>query len=134
MLLLQWGWGSLGFCSISSENFFLIEYGCLSLVLSIDFYYSQLIFFRILFKKKTQKWISKKTMKYSTKNEFIKERWGTPTFKLRKWSWAPTFPLLGRGASPTFKLWGRSRGPGSRSTGPTFTLCLQEDLTSVLTF
>ena len=54
MLLLQWGWGSLGFCSVFSDNFFVVTYTCLSLVLTIDFCYSQLIFFCILFKKDTK--------------------------------------------------------------------------------
>ena len=40
MLLLQWGWGSLGFCSVSSDNFFVVTYTCLSLVLTVDFFYS----------------------------------------------------------------------------------------------
>ena len=44
MLLFQLGWGSLGFCSVFSDNFFVITYTCLSLVLTIDFCYSQLIF------------------------------------------------------------------------------------------
>ena len=48
MLLLQWGWGSLGFCSVFSDNFFVVTYTCLSLVLTIDFCYSQLIFFLYL--------------------------------------------------------------------------------------
>ena len=47
-------WGSLGFCSVSSDNFFVVTYTCLSLVLTIDFCYSQLIFF-ISYLKKTQK-------------------------------------------------------------------------------
>ena len=54
MLLLQWSWGSLGFCSVFSDNFFVVTYTCLSLVLTIDFCYSQLIFFCILFKKDTK--------------------------------------------------------------------------------
>ena len=48
-------------------------------------------------------------MKYSEKNEFIKERWGDPTFKLRRGS---RVPLL------NFKM-----DPGSRGPGPTFTPC-----------
>ena len=44
MLLFQLGWGLLGFCSIFSDNFFVITYTCLSSVLTIDFCYSQLIF------------------------------------------------------------------------------------------
>ena len=34
-------------------------------------------------------------MKYSEKNEFIKERLQGPTFKLCRGSWGPTFKLLG---------------------------------------
>ena len=44
-------WGSVQFFS---DKFFVVTYTCLSLVLTIDFCYSQLIFFCILFKK-TQK-------------------------------------------------------------------------------
>ena len=54
MLLLQRGWGSLGFCSVFSDNFFVVTYTYLSLVLSNDFCYSQLIIFCILFKKDTK--------------------------------------------------------------------------------
>ena len=54
MLLLRWGWGSLGFCSGFSDNFFVVTYTYLSLVLTIDFCYSQLIIFCILFKKGTK--------------------------------------------------------------------------------
>ena len=48
MLLLQWGWGSLGFSSVFSDDFFVVTYSFLSLVLTIDFCYSQLIFFLYL--------------------------------------------------------------------------------------
>ena len=48
-------WGSLGFCSVSSDIFFVVTCTCLSLVLTIDFCYSQLIFFCILFKKEREK-------------------------------------------------------------------------------
>ena len=47
-------WGSLGLCSVSSDNFFVVTYTCLSLVLTIDFCYSQLKFFCISFKKDIQ--------------------------------------------------------------------------------
>ena len=47
-------WGSLGFFSVSSDNFLVVTYTCLSLVLTIDFCYSQLIFF-VSYLKKTQK-------------------------------------------------------------------------------
>ena len=35
MLLLQWGWGSLGFCLVFSDNFFFVTYTCSSLVLTV---------------------------------------------------------------------------------------------------
>ena len=70
MLLLQWGLGSLGFCSVSSHNFFVVRYTCLSLEMTFD-YVSHIFFVYILLKKDTK---IKKTMKYSEKNEFIKER------------------------------------------------------------
>ena len=66
MLLLQWGWGSLGFCSVFSDNFFVVRYTYLSLVLTIGFYYSQL----------------------------IRGSWG-PTFKFWRGSWGLTFKLWG---------------------------------------
>ena len=47
-------WGSQGFCSVSSDNFFVVTFTCLSLGLTIDFCYSQSIFFCILFKRDTQ--------------------------------------------------------------------------------
>ena len=75
MLLLQWVWGSLGFCSVFSNNFFVVTYTCLSLLLTIDFCYSQLIILVSYFKK-AQK--LRKKIKYSEKNEFIKKRWGGP--------------------------------------------------------
>ena len=55
MLLLQWGWGSPGFCSVFSDSFFVVTYPYLSLTLTIDFCYSQLTFFCILFKKDKNK-------------------------------------------------------------------------------
>ena len=39
------------FCSVSSDNFFVVIYTFLSLVLTIDFCYSQLIFFLSYLKK-----------------------------------------------------------------------------------
>ena len=44
-------WGSVQFFS---DNFFVVTYTCLSLVLTIDFCYSQLIFF-VSYLKQTQK-------------------------------------------------------------------------------
>ena len=53
-------------------------------------------------------------MKYSDKNEFIKGRWGTPTFKL----WGdPGCHFLNLRGVPGLG----SRGPGSQGPGPTFT-------------
>ena len=66
-------WGSLGFCSVASDNFFIVTYACLSLLLAIDFCYSQLIFFVSYFKKTQKQICKKKTIKYSEKIEFIKE-------------------------------------------------------------
>ena len=54
-------------------------------------------------------------MKYSEKNEFIKERWGGPGVPLLNFEGGPGVPLLNfRG----------SRVPGSWGPGPTFTPCL----------
>ena len=44
-------WGSVQFFW---DNFFVVTYTCLFLVLTVDFCYSQLIFFCILFKKDTE--------------------------------------------------------------------------------
>ena len=55
-------------CSVSSDNFFVVTYTCLSLVLTIDFCYSQLIFFCILFKKDKNKKV-KKAKKYPEKKK-----------------------------------------------------------------
>ena len=102
MLLLQWGLSSLGFCSVSSDNFFVVRYTCLSLVLTIDICYLQLIFFfvYILFKKGTK---IKKTMNYLEKNEFIKKGVGVP---LLNFEGDPGVPILnfGRVPGPTFEL------------------------------
>ena len=56
------------FCSVSSDNFSVVIYTFLSLVLTIDFCYSQLVFACNLFKKDK---ISKKKDKIFWKNEFI---------------------------------------------------------------
>ena len=53
-------------------------------------------------------------MKYSEKNEFIKERWGGPTFKLPGGPWGPTFKFWTGCWGPTFKLWEGSRVPRFR--------------------
>ena len=71
MLLLQWGFSSLGFCSVSSNNFFVFRYTFLSLVLTIDFCNSQLIFFLyISYLKKTQ---SKKRLNILQKMNSLKK-------------------------------------------------------------
>ena len=100
ILLLQWGLSSLGVCSVSSDNFFIFRYACLSLELtSVN---SQFIFFvYILFKKDTK---IKKWWNILKRNEFIKERWGGPTFKLWTGSWGPTFKFWRGSWGPTFKL------------------------------
>ena len=49
VLLLQWGLSSLGFCSVSSDNFFVFR--CAWLVLTHSWYFS---FVYILFKKDTK--------------------------------------------------------------------------------
>ena len=90
------GLGFTIFYSVSSDNFLIANIYFIIFV-TIDFCYSQLIF---------------KKMKYSEKNEFIKERWGGPTFKLWTGSWGSTF-----------KLWRVSWVLGSQGPGPTFTPC-----------
>ena len=57
-------------------------------------------------------------MKYSEKNEFIKERSGGPTFKLWRVSRGPTFKFWRGSWGPTFKLWGGSRVPSPEVLGP----------------
>ena len=67
-------------------------------------------------------------MKYSEKNEFIKERWGVPllNFKggpgvtLLNFEGVPGVPLFNfKGVpGPTFKLWEGSRVPGPRVLVP----------------
>ena len=89
---------------------------CLPLVLAIDFCYSQLISFYILFKKDTKI------------NKFIKESEGFrlsnfvggPEVPLLKFEGDPGVPLLNfrELPGPTFKLLGGIPGPG-----PTFTPC-----------
>ena len=120
MWLLQWGLSSLGFCWISSNNFFVFKYTYLPLVLTIDFCNSQLILFLyISYFKKIQR---QKTIKYSENNEFIKERWGVPLLNFEEgpgilflnFEGGPGVPLL------NFRV---VSGPGSRCPGPTFTPC-----------
>ena len=76
MLLLQWIWGSLGFCSVFSNNFFVATYTCLSLLLTIDFCYSQLIFFVSYFKKAQKK--KKKRWNILKKMNSLKKGEGVP--------------------------------------------------------
>ena len=127
-------WGSLSFCPVFSDNFFVVTYTCLSLVLTIDFCYSQLIFFCFLFKKdtKTNKWkkwwnILKKMNSLNSLNS-LKKGEGVPLLNfvgghgipLLNFEESPGVPLLNfRGvAGPTFKLWGGSRVPGPMVPGP----------------
>ena len=97
------------FCPVSLDNFFADIYTFLSLVLTIDFCYSQLIFFCILFKK-DKKIKERKKMKCSVKNKFIKEGWGV---SLLNFKGGPGVPLLnfkgGRLGVPLLNLRGRSR-------------------------
>ena len=111
MLLLQWALSSLGFCSVSSYNFFVFRYTFLSLVLTIDFCNSQLIFFLyISYLKKTQ---SKKRLNILQKMNSLKKGEGVsllnfeggPGSRVPR-SWVPGY-----------------RGPGSRGSGPIFTPC-----------
>ena len=96
-------WGSLGFCSVSSDNFFVVTYTCLSLVLIIDFCYSQLIFFCILFKKDTKTNKLKKRRNIPKKFNSLQKGEGVP---LLNFVGGPGVPLLNfRGIpDPTFKL------------------------------
>ena len=50
-VITSMGLGFNVFCSVSSDKFFVVIYNFLSLVLTIDFCHSQLIFFCILFNK-----------------------------------------------------------------------------------
>ena len=84
-LLLQWGLSSLGFCSVSSDNFFIFR--CAWLVLTHSWYF----FLYISYLKKTER--QKFDENFWKKNKFIKESWGGPTFKLWRGSWGSTFKL-----------------------------------------
>ena len=84
-------WGSLGFCSFSSDNFFVVTYTFFSLVLTFDFWYSQLIFFCILFKKDTKinKW--KRWRNILKKLNSLKKGEGVP---LLNFVGSPVVPIL----------------------------------------
>ena len=110
-------WGSLGFCSVSSDNFFVVTYTCLSLVLTFDFCSSQLIFLCVLFKQCKNKQV-KNANKSSKKIEFIKERWESPAFKLCRGSCGSTFKFWKGSWCPTFKLWGCPESEGSEVPVP----------------
>ena len=113
MLLLQWSLSSLGFCSVSSDNFLVVRYTCLS-VTHIFLVYT-------LVKTDTK---IKAIMKYCEKNEFIKERWEVPLLNfergpgvpLSNFEEGPGVPLLNfrEVPGPTFKFWGGFRVLGSR--------------------
>ena len=85
----------------------------LSLVLTINFCYLQLIFFCILFKKDTKINKQKKRRNILKKMNSLKKGEGVP---LLNFEGGPGVPLLNfRGVpGPTFKLWGGSRVPGTR--------------------
>ena len=106
------GLGFTIFCSVSSDNLLVVIYTFLSLVLTIDFCYSQLIFSCNLFKK--DKISKKKKKKNSEINEFIIHQVGVPLLSfeggpgvpvLNFWEY-PGVPFLNlRGIpGPTFKL------------------------------
>ena len=103
-------WGSLGFCSVSSDNFFLVTYTCLSFVLTIDFCYSQLILFCILFKKDTQinKW--KKRINILKKMISLKKGEGV---LLLNFVGGPGVPLLNFEGGPGIPLLNFTGGAGS---------------------
>ena len=102
---------SLGFCSVSSDNFFVFRYAYLSLVLAIDFWNSQLIvFLYISYLKKSQR--------------------GGPTFKLWRGSGVLLLNFEGGPEVPPLSFRGSrvpllnfEGGPGSRSPGPIFSPC-----------
>ena len=107
-------WGSLGFCSVSSDNFFVVTYTCLSLVLTVDFCYSQLRCFYILFKKDTEINKQKKQRILKKKMNLLKKGEGVPLLNflggpgvaLLDFEGGPGVPLLNfRGVpGPTFQL------------------------------
>ena len=121
--------GFIIFCSVSSDNFFVVIYTFLSLVLTMDFYYSQLIFFCILFKKdKKTKQVKKDEISWE-KMKLLKKGEGV---LLLHFEGGHGVPLLNFRGVPdlTFKLWEDResqvpafRGPGSRGPCPTFTSC-----------
>ena len=113
ILLLQWGLSSLGFCSVSSDNFFVFR--CTWLVLTHSWYF----FVYIFFKKETDKkrWNILKKMDLLKKGEGVSllNFEGGPGVPLLNSEGSPGVPLLNfRGVpSPIFKLWGGSRVPRS---------------------
>ena len=111
-VITSMGLGFTIFCSVSSDNLLVVIYTFLSLVLTIDFCYSQLIFSCNLFKK--DKISKKKKKKNSEINEFIIHQVGVPLLSfeggpgvpvLNFWEY-PGVPFLNlRGIpGPTFKL------------------------------
>ena len=105
-------------------------YSCLSLVLAMDFC-SVNIFLYISYSKKTQKYITKKTMKYSEKNEFIEKRWGGPSFKLWGGSRVPFLNFEGVQWSRVLAAWSHFYTMPSNSSKP-IKLAHLENLTNQL--
>ena len=106
------GLGFTIFCSVSSDNFFVLIYTFLSLVLTFDFCYSQLIFSCILFKKdKKIKWVKNSWNILKNLWNSFKKGEGVP---LLNFEGGPGVPLLNfRGVhGPTLQLWYGSRVPG----------------------
>ena len=97
-------------------SFFRLFFRCqiYLFIFSVDYWFLLLTFLFVYLILKMMKRKSKKTMKYSDKSEFIKERWGFPLLKLWSSSWDPTFKFRRGSWGPTFNLWGVSRVLGAR--------------------
>ena len=109
--------GSLGFCSVFSNNFFVVTYIYLSLVLAIDFCYSQLMFFCILFKKDTKIKKQKKRWNILKKMNSLKKGEWLPLLNFEGGAGVPLLNFEGGAWVPLFNFDGGlgSRVPGSWS-------------------
>ena len=138
ILLIHCGWDSFGFCSVCSDNFFVVTYTCPSLVLAINFCYSQLNFFFFFFfflyisylKKNTKINNGKKRWNIMKKMNSLKKGEGVsllnfevgPRVPLLNFEGGPEVSLLNfrRVSGPTLNFWGESWVPGSGSWCPEF--------------
>ena len=109
------GLGSVGFCSVSSESFFVVTCTCLSLVLAFDFCNSQLIFFCILFKKRHKNKYIKKNIQIFWKKWIYQRKVRGSHFWTSKGSWGPTFKIWRGSWVPLLNFEEVSRGPGPAS-------------------